>query len=908
MAPREFVPDEKRSLRTIFFISSMVLVATTVWALWDEAVTRRPWIKYQRDFKKLEHRIVQEELDKARAKLKQPEVQEKLKQLKALLSSAEDNLKGPKYKQAVRKFEELTEAYREVNQELQFTKSELDEAYYWYDKAKHEGKDAQGELKEVKRLEGIVAKLQPQVDAAAQKMEEAKAEVRAFERTVQEVQEKIQEVIAEVTRLERRLEAIRTTPMELQQVVIEGLDKNEFGVPILRVDRCQTCHLGIDRPGFENVKEKVFRSHPHREAIFGKHPVGRFGCTVCHQGQGPALDYEKLVDGRIPDWPHGLDKERGGGVNILWDFPLLRGELVESSCRQCHLEKSDYTVALKREEGKETKVTFVNLAPALTKGWAMFEVLGCHGCHPAEGFKELPKVGPDLTRIAAKIEPSWLIQWIQNPQSYLRYTRMPNFGLSKEEATAIAAYLLSVSEPNPPVPGRFNANASPQKGKEVFERVGCLGCHAMRAVYEEKGPRTFALDNLIGRDFAPDLSRVAVKIKDPEWLFRWLKNPRAIRPNTPMPSLRLSDEEASALTAFLMTRGERQPTPPPLVEELKKKERIEEGRRLIAKRGCFGCHEIKGFETAEKIAPELSNFGHKRLLQLFFGDAVQVHHTWEDWTFWKLKDPQIYATDRAPQIMPNFGFSDDEVKALRVMLKGFTDVKIPETYRQVTTEAERNTEVGRRLVRKYNCVGCHVIEGKGGDLRARYEGRLNEAPPPLVLTEGTLSQGEKVQAKWLFEFLKRPSPIRPWLEVRMPTFGLADPEAGGLTNYFVALAGLKVPFEFVPPVEELRREMVEAGRILASKEYFSCGSCHVEGEKRPEGPPEGWAPDFALARRRLRPEWIVTWLKDPQKVQPGTNMPSFFTGPDSGPDNILGGDEERQILALRDYLMSLGPR
>jgi mono/diheme cytochrome c family protein len=905
MAPREFIPDEKRSLRTIFFISSMILVATTVWALWDEAVTRRPWIKYQRNFKQLEYRMVQEEMEKAKAWLNQPEVQAKLKQLQEERRWAEEVLKGPAYKQAVRKFEEREGAYKEIDQELQFTKSELDEAYYWYDKVKHEGKNPAEELKEVKRLEGIVANLQPRVDAAAHKMEEAKAEIRAFERKVQGIQEKIQEVTAEVTRLERRLEAIRITPIELTQVVVEGLEKNEFGVFILRVDRCQTCHMGIDRPGFENAPQP-FRSHPNREAIFDKHPVGRFGCTICHQGQGPALDYEKLVDGRIPDWPHGLDKERGGGVNILWDFPLLRGELVQSSCRQCHLEKSDYTMALKKEEGKETKVTLVNLAPISTKGRAMFEVLGCHGCHPAEGFKELAKVGPELTRIAAKVEPGWLIQWIQNPQSYLRYTRMPNFGLSREEATAIAAYLLSVSEPNPPVPGRLNTNAPPQKGREVFERVGCLGCHTMRAVYEERGPRTYF--KLIGRDFAPDLSNVAVKIKDPEWLFRWLKNPRTIRPHTPMPSLRLTDEEASALTAFLMTRGERQPTAPPLVEELKKKERIEEGRRLIAKRGCFGCHDIKGFEKAEKIAPELSNFGHKRLLQLFFGDAVQVHHTWEDWTFWKLKNPQIYATDRVVQLMPNFGFSDEEVKALRALLKSFTDVKIPEQYRQVTTAAETATEAGRRLVWGYNCAGCHVIEGKGGDVRVRYEGRLNEAPPPLVLTEGTLNQGEKVQTKWLFDFVKRPTPIRPWLEVRMPTFGLTDSEAGGLTNYFVALAGLRVPFEFVPPVEELKREMVEAGRILASKEYFSCGACHVQGDKRPEGPPEGWAPDFALARRRLRPEWIITWLKDPQKVQPGTNMPSFFTGPDSGPDNILGGDEEKQILALRDYLMSLGPR
>ena len=32
-------------------------------------------------------------------------------------------------------------------------------------------------------------------------------------------------------------------------------------------------------------------------------------------------------------------------------------------------------------------------------------------------------------------------------------------------------------------------------------------------------------------------------------------------------------------------------------------------------------------------------------------------------------------------------------------------------------------------------------------------------------------------------------------------------------------------------------------------------------------------------------------------------MPSFYPG---GPDNILGGKEDLQIEALRDYLMSIG--
>ena len=48
---------------------------------------------------------------------------------------------------------------------------------------------------------------------------------------------------------------------------------------------------------------------------------------------------------------------------------------------------------------------------------------------------------------------------------------------------------------------------------------------------------------------------------------------------------------------------------------------------------------------------------------------------------------------------------------------------------------------------------------------------------------------------------------------------------------------------------------------------------------------------------------FVKWLRDPQKVQPGTKMPSFYPG---GPDDVLGGKEDLQIEALRDYIMTLG--
>jgi mono/diheme cytochrome c family protein len=88
-----------------------------------------------------------------------------------------------------------------------------------------------------------------------------------------------------------------------------------------------------------------------------------------------------------------------------------------------------------------------------------------------------------------------------------------------------------------------------------------------------------------------------------------------------------------------------------------------------------------------------------------------------------------------------------------------------------------------------------------------------------------------------------------------------------------------------------------------SKDYFDCFSCHQRGAQKPQGPPEGWAPDLALAHARLNPDWIPKWITDPQKVMPGTKMPSFYPG---GPPDVLEGNDEAQILALRDYIISLG--
>ena len=88
-----------------------------------------------------------------------------------------------------------------------------------------------------------------------------------------------------------------------------------------------------------------------------------------------------------------------------------------------------------------------------------------------------------------------------------------------------------------------------------------------------------------------------------------------------------------------------------------------------------------------------------------------------------------------------------------------------------------------------------------------------------------------------------------------------------------------------------------------SDDYFACFSCHQQGDKKPEGPPEGWAPDLELAKDRLNPDWVVRWIEEPQTLMPGTRMPSFYPG---GPEDILEADEPRQMEAMRDYIWTLG--
>jgi len=74
-------------------------------------------------------------------------------------------------------------------------------------------------------------------------------------------------------------------------------------------------------------------------------------------------------------------------------------------------------------------------------------------------------------------------------------------------------------------------------GGELFDEYGCVGCHKVKG----KG-------GLLG----PNLSRAGFMLQ-PQFIYRWVKNPQSFDSHTRMPNLDLPEEDALAVTLYLGT-------------------------------------------------------------------------------------------------------------------------------------------------------------------------------------------------------------------------------------------------------------------------------------------------------------------------------------------------------------------
>ena len=880
MARRDLnLEDEKRSYAGLWLLCAALLVVGSIWALLDDTILRRPWKAIQSEFFALEKSRAIDKLEAEEAKLGGDAAWQKLQEE---LASAQAEIDQPATKAKLTSLEgelpTLKLDDKDADIRVRFIKSELEVAKYELDHAILHGGDvdaARAHRNELNRrrieLEAAYAATQKHVQEVEGQIAELRAPVSKVEKQMEDLSGERDDLRNKIDQMKSQIGdyiAVDKIP-EIHQTVLPEFDINNFEEPVARVDRCTTCHIGINRAGFEEDAQPI-GTHPNRALYLGNHPDNKVACTPCHDGQGVALNSTAQAHGEV----------------TFWLKPLLQGPQMQSRCLDCHRDVQEL-------EGAEN----------LAAGEMLFEQLGCAGCHLVEGYEELEPVGPSLTKISAKVDPQWMVDWIRDPFAFRPRTKMPDFQFTEDEATAVAAYIWTSSKKageewtaaHPDVAGVDAGDANlVAQGKQVFDDVGCRACHA---IGDEEVARTLGA----GKDWAPNLTRVAQKT-DGRFLYWWVKNPTGYNAHTRMPSLRLSDEEARAVASYLLSVA---PADEPKSDgtvtaaTLEQPELVEQGTALVRKYGCFGCHEIGGMEKESRIGVELSTFAVKPLEELFFGNTHGIPHDWNGWTYHKLKDPRIYETEHVEQVMPNFGLEDEDIINLRVWLQSRTGKQPPLSYREAGYDDRwRKVQKGRRLVDKYNCMGCHEIDGQGGFINRLYEDNPTEAPPILF------DQGAKVQPEWFYGFLQDPAlqPLRFWLKIRMPTFPLSADETTAIVEYFTAKSDLKNPYFFWDPHVDSTPELLQTGDLLMSDEYFSCWSCHVMGDKTPAGPMEYWAPNLAFAHERLNPEWILRWIEDPQSQMPGTKMPAFYPG---GPEDIFDGDESKQIVAMRDWIMSL---
>lgn len=540
------------------------------------------------------------------------------------------------------------------------------------------------------------------------------------------------------------------------------------------VDRCRTCHLGLNESSLADVNQQPFRKHP-----VIPHSLDGFGCVICHGGQGAATT--------VADAHHS---ERAG------EEPILPARYIESGCGQCHQNALPGT-------------------PQLNLGRRMLTRYGCVHCHAVtlpDGTKVVATDHPpSLAHLADKTTREWIFSWLKDPQAYAASTTMPNYKLSDADASDISAYLVSTSAAqagdNAPA-GVQSANADPSAGPSLYGESFCSSCHAVQN----------AAGNLVGGDIGPELTRMGNKVK-PEWLRAWLRDPRIYDATTPMPNYRFTDQQIAILAGYLQSKSDSDYGPSVHLGATNSRQ-IAHGRKLIVELGCAACHEINGVQKPENFAPDLSSIGSKPLAQIVFLPGME--HTLSSYIVAKIRQPRAFGANVK---MPQFALTNSQTDALTIALLALTSRarSMPDSLRISATPETNYQPAGHagRLMTELACFSCHRINGKGGDMA-----------PDLTW------EGSAVQRQWLTEFLHNPNTLRPSLIRRMPRFNLSDSDNKELTDYILTVYQSPYIDPDLAPTTVNSPEIIEHGRQVFYSKYAcqSCHIADTKTDKGYIGP------------------------------------------------------------------------
>lgn len=294
----------------------------------------------------------------------------------------------------------------------------------------------------------------------------------------------------------------------------------------------------------------------------GKRLVSDYGCASCHEIAGIKKPENFAPElSRIGSKPITQLIFLPGMQHTLPDY--IAGKIKQPRAFSPGLKMPQYTFTAAQIDALTTALLSLNersytLPPSLAvaathesdyqpagKAGKLMTDLACFSCHRINGHGG--DMAPDLTWEGSSVQRDWLVQFLKNPGT-LRpalIRRMPRFNFSDAEVNELTDYIMTVYQSPTVDRDSMPLSGYPQGqielGRQLFYgKYSCQGCHIMDTK-TDKG--------YIG----PTLTHVGSRLTA-TWIFQWMKNPQMLRPGTMEPNRSMSDEDAQALTAFLVSQ------------------------------------------------------------------------------------------------------------------------------------------------------------------------------------------------------------------------------------------------------------------------------------------------------------------------------------------------------------------
>lgn len=350
-----------------------------------------------------------------------------------------------------------------------------------------------------------------------------------------------------------------------------GIHQHEIEA-LNRTDRCVSCHMGMENPYMEGV-EQPHGAHP--KGFFGNHPPDEYGCTICHGGQGRALNSREA---------HGIDRA------THWDKPLLSQPYIQSTCGQCHL-----SVFRENERFAGTEV--------FRKGQEIFNREGCLGCHKARGVGGI--IGPDLTEQGEKTRheynfqnieteqtiSNWLKEHFRDPEMVSPGSQMLKIDLPEEELNALTTFVLGLSKPDIDFEyfslntlNEFKGNRDTLSAQGSFS-MACAACHGKEGNGKSYEDFETGVPGIMREDFQRVVSDeyihfTLLKGRSQRQMASWMRDISGLR-----------NEEIDALVTHVHT-GEAPRMVP--FSEIRVRQASQENGEGLYRQHCAACHGTAG--------------------------------------------------------------------------------------------------------------------------------------------------------------------------------------------------------------------------------------------------------------------------------------------------------------------------